>query len=110
LAKIDRNSGNASVDVDRKICVVDNVSNGFDIYKLECGSFVRTLVTKEAQKTYPKGVAFADKSRLVVGGSDHGLAYILERKTGRMLKTLKHARKGGVETVGVRIFPSMKCQ
>jgi hypothetical protein len=51
------------------------------------------LVTKEAQKMYPKGVAFADKSYLVVGGSDHGLAYILERKTGRMLKTLKHARK-----------------
>jgi hypothetical protein len=107
---MDRDSGNASVDVDRKICVVDNVSNGFDIYRLGCGSFVKTLVTKEAQQTYPKGVAFADKSRLVVGGSDHGLAYILERKTGRVLKTLKHARKGGVETVGVRIFLSMKYQ
>jgi hypothetical protein len=81
------------------------VSDGFDIYKLECGSFVRALVPKEAQKRYPKGVAFADRSRLVVGGRDHGRVYIFERKTGRVLKTLKHARKGGVETITVRIFP-----
>jgi hypothetical protein len=87
---------------------VDNVSNGFDIYKMQCGTFVKTLVTKEAQKTHPKGVAFADKSRLVVGGSDHGLVYIFERKTGRVVKTLKHARKGGVETIGVRIFLASK--
>jgi hypothetical protein len=83
---------------------MDNVSNGFDIYKLECGTFVKTLVTKEAVKTYPKGVAFADKSRLVIGGSDPGLVYIFERKTGRVLKKLKHTRGGGVETIGVRIF------
>ena len=84
---------------------MDNVSDGFDIYKLECGSFVRTFVTKEAQKRYPKGVALADNSRLVVGGSDHGQVYIFERKSGRVLKTLKHARKGGVETIAVRGFP-----
>jgi len=84
------------------------VFNGFDIYKLECGSFVKTLVTKKAKRRYPKGVAFADRSRLVVGGSDHGLVYIFERKTGLVLKTLKHARKGGVETIAVRIIPSMK--
>jgi len=69
-----------SVDIDQKICIVDNVSNGFDIYKLECGNFVKTVVTKEVQKTHPKGVVFADKSRLVIGGSDHGLVYIFERK------------------------------
>jgi len=85
---------------------VDNVSNRFDIYKLECGNFVKTLVTKEVQKMHPKGVVFADKSRLVIGGSDHGLVYIFECKTGRVLKTLKHARKGGVETIGVRVFPT----
>ena len=72
---------------------MDNVSNGFDIYKLECGNFVKTLVTKEVQKTHPKGMVFADKSRLVIGGSDHCLVYIFERKTGQVLKTLKHARK-----------------
>ncbi|KAF8953888.1 hypothetical protein BDZ97DRAFT_1929269, partial [Flammula alnicola] len=94
--------GNASVDIDRKICVVDNVFNGFDVYKMDSGNFVKTLITKEAEKTYPKGVAFADKSHLIVGGSDHGVAYIFERKTGKVLKRLKHAKKGGVETIGVR--------
>jgi len=39
---------------------------------------------------------------LVVGGSDHGRVYIFERKTGRVLKTLKYAKKGGVETIAVR--------
>ncbi|KAF8960565.1 hypothetical protein BDZ97DRAFT_1617235, partial [Flammula alnicola] len=70
-----------------------------DVYKMDSGNFVKTLITKEAEKTYPKGVAFADKSHLIVGGSDHGVAYIFERKTGKVLKRLKHAKKGGVETI-----------
>jgi hypothetical protein len=94
-------SGNAAVDVARKICVVDNVGTGFNIYKMDSGILVRTLETGRAKKTFPKGVAFADNSRAVVGGSDHGLVYIFERKSGQVLKTLRHSKSGGVETISV---------
>lgn len=99
-----RYRGNAAVDIDRKLCVVDNLENGFDLYKMDSGVFVKTFVTKHVIKTHPKCVAFGDKSRLVIGGSDHGKIYVFDRKTGQLLKTLSHARKGGAETVAVSVL------
>ena len=78
-------SGNAAVSLDHRICVIDNVSNGFDIYRLDSGHFIRTLVTREPIRTYPKGVAFANNCQAIIGGSDHGYVYIFERKSGRIL-------------------------
>ena len=94
-------SGNAAVDLQRGLCIVDNVGNGFDLYKLDRGEFIRTFVTKDPRKTYPKGVCFASDSRIVIAGSDHGLVYIFERKSGRCLDTLKHTNEGGVQTITV---------
>lgn len=89
------------MDITRDICVVDNVTDGFDLYRLDTGGFIRTLVVKEAERTHPKGVHFAEAGRLVIGGSDHGRVYIFDRKTAKILKTLKHAGKGGAETLAV---------
>lgn len=80
---------------------MDNVENGFDLYRMDTGNFVRTFLTRKATKTYPKGVAFADRSGLIIGGSDHGKVYVFERKTGRLVKRLKHAGSGGVEAIAV---------
>ena len=85
----------------RKICVVDNVGNGFDLYKMDSGLFIRTLPTKAPTRTYPRGVAFANNSQAVIGGSDHGQVYIFDHRTGKVLVRLKHSRSGGVETLGV---------
>ena len=82
--------------------MIDNVSNGFDIYRLDSGQFVRTLVTREPIRTYPKGVAFANKCQAIIGGSDHGCVYIFERKSGCLLEKLTHARNDGVQTIEVR--------
>jgi hypothetical protein len=96
----DKISGNADIDLEHRLCVVDNVGNGFDIYKMDSGHFVRTLVTREPIKTYPKGVAFANHCQAVVAGSDHGQVYIFNRKTGRIIKSLKHGKRG-VQTIAV---------
>jgi hypothetical protein len=89
------------VSLEHRICVIDNVSNGFDIYRLDSGQFVRTLVTREPIRTYPKGVAFANNCQAIIGGSDHGYVYIFERKSGRLLGKLAHARNDGVQTIEV---------
>lgn len=102
----DFNRGNAAVDMERKICVIDNAGNGFDLYSMDTGSFVKTFATREPLKTYPRSVAFANDSHAVVGGSDHGKVYIFERKNGKMITTLTHAKVGGVETLAVRTYQS----
>jgi hypothetical protein len=91
------------VNLEHRICVIDNVSNGFDIYRLDSGQFVRTLVTREPIRTYPKGVAFANNGQAIIGGSDHGNVYIFERRSGCLLGKLAHARNDGVQTIEVRI-------
>ena len=97
-------SGNAAVSLDHRICVIDNVSNGFDIYRLDSGHFIRTLVTREPIRTYPKGVAFANNCQAIIGGGDHGYVYIFERKSGRILGKLAHSRNDGVQTIEVSIL------
>jgi len=96
-------SGNTAVDMERRLCVVDNVNNGFDIYKIDSGNFVRTLVTQDPIKMYPKGVAFANHGQAIVGGSDHGRAYIFERKSDQMITILNHGNNEGVQTIGVSV-------
>lgn len=89
------------MDIENDLCVVDNVGDGFDIYTINSGKFVRNLSAREPTKTYPKGVAFANRSQAVVGGSDHGIVYIFESKSGHIITTLEHAQNGGVETIAV---------
>ncbi|KJA13417.1 hypothetical protein HYPSUDRAFT_209558 [Hypholoma sublateritium FD-334 SS-4] len=91
--------GNAAVDIERSICVVDNVANGFDIYRLDTGGFLRTLEVGKPTKTYAKGVVFANLSNAIIAGSDHGRIYIFDRKSGLVLAKIKHSRTGGVETI-----------
>ncbi|KAG2740646.1 hypothetical protein P692DRAFT_201810824 [Suillus brevipes Sb2] len=47
----------------------------------------------------PKHVAFGAEGRLIIGGSDHGLVYVFERKSEKLLKSLQHSSTGLVQTI-----------
>lgn len=89
------------MNLKRRECVIDSVGSGFELYTLDSGHFLRSFKTREALKTYPKGVAFANSGDAVVGGSDHGLVYIFDVHTGNVLKKIRHCKDGGVETIAV---------
>ena len=38
----------------------------------------------------PKQVAFVEGTKMVVGGSDCGVVYVFERKTGILKQKIKH--------------------
>jgi hypothetical protein len=82
--------------------VIDNVSNGFDLHQTEDSAFVRTFRTGVAIKRVPKQVMFAENSRAIVGGSDHGAVYVFDRKSGKKLAVLRHSERGLVQTITVR--------
>ena len=81
--------------------VVDNATDGFSLYDLETADFIRKYATGIPKRTYPKQVTFGEESRVVVGGSDHGVIYVFDRKSGRLLDVLGHAKDRLVLTVGV---------
>jgi len=99
-----RSSGNAALDVNKRLVVVDNVSDGMDIYNLDTAKHIATfLIPKTSADVFPTTVAFAGQSRVVVGGSDHGIVYIFDRKTAHVIRSLRYAKKGGVETLAVSV-------
>jgi hypothetical protein len=44
-------SSSAAIDMEHRLCVIDNVNNGFDIYKTDSGNFMRTLVKDVSQRS-----------------------------------------------------------
>ncbi|KAG1896269.1 uncharacterized protein F5891DRAFT_936671, partial [Suillus fuscotomentosus] len=93
-------SGHAAVYQKCGVFVVDNATDGFTLYRLEGkGEPVRTFVTALPSLSVPKQVAFGEEGKVVVGGSDNGLAYIFDRKTGQVLETLHHTDAGLVQTI-----------
>ena len=83
--------------------------NGFSLHQLDNGAYIQMFPTGTPIKAMPKQVAFAEDSRLVVGGSDHGSVYVFDRRTGAPLDVLHHADKGLVQTVTVCRFMHIKC-
>ncbi|KAG1743613.1 uncharacterized protein EDB91DRAFT_1050978, partial [Suillus paluster] len=102
-------SGHAVVYSKWGIFIVDNATDGFTLYRLEGdGELVRTFATGLPSVSVPKQVAFGEEGKVVVGGSDHGLVYIFDRKTGQILETLHHADTGLVQTISISIKTSWK--
>ncbi|KAG1739236.1 hypothetical protein EDD22DRAFT_851988 [Suillus occidentalis] len=98
--------GHAAVNLKRGIFVVDNVTDGFTMYRLEDEGEepVRTFTTAVPSMSVPKQVAFGEEGRVVAGGSDNGLVYIFDRKAGELLETLRHANGGLVQTIACSFF------
>lgn len=95
----------------RGVFVVDNATDGFTLYRLEGdGEPVRTFATAVPSMSVPKQVAFGEEGKVVVGGSDNGLVYVFDRKTGDIIETLHHADTdtGLVQTISVSVKTGRK--
>ncbi|KAF8584563.1 hypothetical protein K439DRAFT_1616650 [Ramaria rubella] len=70
--------GSAAISNKHNQCVIDNTTDGFDLYWL---------------------VTFSEDGKAIVGGSDHGVTYIFNQVKGTNLDVLQHAKKGLVQTI-----------
>ncbi|KAF8580837.1 hypothetical protein K439DRAFT_1619506 [Ramaria rubella] len=92
--------GHADISVKYNQFIVDNATDGFDIHQLNNGAHIRTLPTGIPKKRVPKQVTFGEDSQIIVRGSHHGIVYLFERESGRLITTLNYsANKGLVQTV-----------
>lgn len=94
-------SGYASLPPKQHLVVLDNVSNGFDMWDLDVGTHLRTFPTGPPTRFLPRQVIFAERWKAIVAGSDHGAVYVFDRTTGAPLDVLRHPAKGLVQTVAV---------
>jgi hypothetical protein len=96
-------SGHASVDNAQTLFLIDNVTNGFSLHRLDDAVCIRSYNTNPI-KTFPKQVVFGEKTDVVVGGSDAGVIYVFDKNEGTLKQVLKHADKARVQTVTVRYY------
>jgi hypothetical protein len=94
-------SGHASVDNAQTLFLIDNVTNGFSLHRLDDAVCIRSYNTNPI-KMFPKQVVFGEKTDVVVGGSDAGVIYVFDKNEGTLKQVLKHADKARVQTVTVR--------
>ncbi len=106
----------AAVTVDdcHGVFVVDNGESTFDLCSLANGNLIRsyTFRSHEIECRLPLQVAFANDGRSVIGGSDHGVAYVYDRKTAQVFDVLHHALddEAVVQTVSVRCSNSSRAR
>ncbi|KAH9910517.1 uncharacterized protein BXZ73DRAFT_83442 [Epithele typhae] len=101
LRPLAQSIGSAAVSDCDHLLLIDNVVNGFDLWNLgEVVTHKRTFsVDRRVKGFYPRQVRFAEKSRVIVGGSTHREVYIFDRTTGAPLEVLEHAAEGRVQTI-----------
>jgi hypothetical protein len=93
--------GDVAIDPRRNQFVVDNATDGFSLFQLPDALFVRGFSTGTPVNRRPKQVAYGEGRRVVVGGSDHGAAYVFDAKTGSVLDVLRHTGRDLVQTITV---------
>jgi hypothetical protein len=86
------NRGNARICSREKFLLVDNLSNGVDLYNIPRTSPHRSFEIPST-RTYVKGTCFAENNSLAVCGSDHGQVYTFCLGGGDRQQTLKHGSK-----------------
>ena len=97
--------GSAATDIVRSRYATDDPSQGIALWRLD-GGRLKTYAVKETKGWRPRQVAFADECRAVVSGSDHGIVYVFDRRTGQTLDELSMGSDNWVQTVLVRLlFP-----
>ncbi|KIP01227.1 hypothetical protein PHLGIDRAFT_123544 [Phlebiopsis gigantea 11061_1 CR5-6] len=91
--------GWAAVDTRQSLLAFDNVTDGFSLHRMDTLECTRTFPTGTPVKHRSKQVEFGEGGEVVVGGSDHGVAYVFDRATGVQLDVLRHAQKGMLQAI-----------
>lgn len=84
-------SGNAVICPKGRSIVIDNLTEGFDIYHTNRMAAVRRLsVPPQRRGFFARGLAFGEAAMAIVCGSDHGKVYIFGKSSNES-ENLVHA-------------------
>ncbi|KAJ3912018.1 hypothetical protein F5877DRAFT_54629 [Lentinula edodes] len=93
--------GHAAINVKEDVMIIDDVAQGVALYKLSTSERVRTFPVPSSERR-SRNVAFHDGGSAIVCGSDHGIVYIFDRKTGDTLDAIDMGIEDWVQSVVVR--------
>ncbi|KAJ7253303.1 WD40-repeat-containing domain protein [Mycena haematopus] len=92
--------GSADYNQRRGVFCIDDPFQGTVLYRADTETRVRTFEVKLTKPSpRPRQVCFADDCSSVVSGSDHGVVYIFDRRSGETVDTLRIDANDWVQTV-----------
>ncbi|KAF9488640.1 hypothetical protein BDN71DRAFT_1402980, partial [Pleurotus eryngii] len=101
--------GAAAFDTSRGLIAFDNSVEGYSLHALGNGRPVRQYPTGTPKWTFPCQVMFGENGRVLVGGSENGVVYVFDRRTGSPLDLLRHSRnRDGIALVGTVAVRALK--
>ncbi|KAJ7117280.1 WD40-repeat-containing domain protein [Mycena crocata] len=92
--------GSADYRLRKGVYCVDDPFQGIVLFRAENDNRIRTFevkLTRENQR--PRQVCFTDDCSTVMSGSDHGMVYVFDRRTGDVTDTLRVDASDWVQTV-----------
>ena len=96
-----KSRGNVSLCPQEKNILIDNMTNGFDLYSATRTTPLRSFYIETCKKYVKKGV-FGEKGGIVICGSDHGKVYIFGTNNGEPRQSLRHGKGGLIQVVEAR--------
>ncbi|KAJ7605666.1 WD40-repeat-containing domain protein [Mycena polygramma] len=83
--------GNAAVDSRKGSMCVDDPSSGVNVHRLldNGQSKVKSFPVPVMKSKRPRGVCYVNECSEIVSGSDHGLVYVFDRRSGEIVDELK---------------------
>jgi hypothetical protein len=89
------------VNVRKGVFCIDDPAQGAALYRLQSGAKVKTYPVKKTRNMRERQVVFAEDCSLIVIGSDHGIVYVFDRRSGNILDKLEVSRGNWVQTITV---------
>ncbi|KAF9555246.1 WD40 repeat-like protein [Agrocybe pediades] len=90
--------GNVCANLRRGVFCIDDPSQGTALYRCNSWDRVRTYPVAIERSMRPRQVGFLEDCKFILSGSDHGVVYLFNRRSGSMVDELKSG-KGRVQAL-----------
>ncbi|KAJ7030135.1 WD40-repeat-containing domain protein [Mycena alexandri] len=93
--------GDIALDNRKNVLCMDDPSSGTNLYRLEDHTRVKTFLVPVTKQSRLRQVALLEECKFVVSGSDHGIVYVFDRRSGKIIDELRVDAREWVQTVAV---------
>jgi hypothetical protein len=94
-------SGDAVVNAKKGVFCIDEPTEGVALYRLDSGARIRTFPIRVTRSERPRQVSFTEDCSVIVSGSDHGVVYVFDRRSGDVVDRLRLDADDWIQTVTV---------
>ncbi|KAJ3885009.1 hypothetical protein GG344DRAFT_59869, partial [Lentinula edodes] len=94
--------GHAVINIKEDALILDDVAQGVVLFKISGLERVRTFAVPSRERR-SRNVAFHDNGNTLITGSDHGVIYVFDRRTGDVVDTIYMGVEDWVQSVAVSI-------